>query len=230
MATATARRSQGRPRRSPLKSSLRRSPFRERFRRVTLRFRSPKIYWTAALALAILTASASARFIESARESAERLEIGGAYVVASRRLTAGSVLSSADVELVALPQAIVPQSAISELPLGQRIRVDLDANEPLTGKDLASEESSAISARIDQGETALAIPAGPSSPRLSVGDRVDVISITPEAQGSVLISTSSEVIEVTEDFVMIGIPRAKQTQVAEGIAAGVIQLALRPPG
>lgn len=95
-------------------------------------------------------------------------------VVASRRLSAGHVLSDGDVRTVELPAAAVPDAALEEGPTGMRTTSEVAAGEVLTSPRVARRRGGEVSAVLPENRVAVAVEVSPAGAPVAPGDHVDL--------------------------------------------------------
>jgi Flp pilus assembly protein CpaB len=186
-----------------------------------LRYR-PAARWALVAALAVAVAVTSARLVN--RAAAARSEWGEtvAVVVITRAVDAGRPIGESDVERRDLPRAVVPDAAVTHSPVGRLAIVDLFPGEVLVARRLAPDGLRGPAALLPPGSRALAVPTGPGTPPLAVGDAVEVLASGGEPSASPM----GRVVAVDESSVTVAVPAADAPAVAFALAQGVVTLAL----
>jgi Flp pilus assembly protein CpaB len=193
-----------------------------------LRYR-PVARWGLVALLAIAVAITSARLVD--RAAAARASWGetATVVVVTRPVHAGRPIRDADVERRDLPRAVLPDAAVTRPPVGRVAIVDLFPGEILVARRLAPEGLRGPAALLPPGTRALAVPTGPGTPPLTVGDAVEVLAaVDPLVAASEPASAPprGRVVAVEEGSVTVALPAADTPVVAFALAQGVVTLAL----
>jgi len=119
-------------------------------------------------------------------------------VTAATRLDGGTVLADADVTTVRLPEAVVPEGALTRVAdaVGQTLTASVSSGQPLTDLALVpagrSGRAGMVVAPLRLADTDLAA-------LLHVGDAVDVVAADGQAKRAVVVARSVRV---------VGLPRA----------------------
>jgi Flp pilus assembly protein CpaB len=215
------------PRRTPI-----RRPPRWRTSPLLALRRHPRLWWvvtgTGAVAVGLLVASVVAS------AEARRSEWGTTVpvVVVARSVGAGDAVTAGDVTVTSRPVALVPPSALHEVPVDAVAATDLVEGEVLVAERLLEGDLSPTAARLPPGTRAVAIPAEPGlTPPLSVGDRVDVLVALAGDEGGggppgFALAAGALVVAVDEHAVTVAVPRGDAPRVAVALSAGAVSLAL----
>lgn len=190
------------------------------------RLRSPALYWAAAVAIGLLTASTVARTLHEAEVARDRYVHWTSVAVATRDLAAGTLLVEGDVRMTRLPSSMVPRTAWRRPPVGHRVRDDVTSGEVLVRGRTAT-TSSATASRVGTGDRAVGIPVSEPAMALQPGDHVDVEVLDPAGTGYEPAAEDVEVVAVVEGLVTVSIPADAVGEVIGAVAAGTAQLALR---
>lgn len=203
--------------------------------------RHPVARWLLALVVAAVTASSVHRVAAEAEAERQRWGEAVAVVVADRDLDPGDVVQADDVAAATWPAAMVPAGAIASPAdaVGRTVGVAVVAGEAVLHLRLAPPEVTGAAALLPPGSRGLAVPAGPGTPTLSVGDRVDILAtvdvldVTEGDAGlavpepTVRVATAVPVVAVADDgTATVGVPEADATRVAFVTARGTVTLAL----
>lgn len=194
--------------------------------------RHPRLWWVATGTGAAAAGLVVASVVASAE--ARRSEWGTTVpvVVVLRAVSAGEPVDPGDVDVLARPAALVPRSALHEIPPAAVAATDLVAGEVLLAERLLEGALSPTAARLPPGTRAVAIPAEPGlTPPLSVGDHVDVlVALAGEEQEAgapgFAIAGAALVVAVGEHAVTVAVPRDDAPRVAVALSAGAVSLAL----
>lgn len=188
--------------------------------------RSAAVYWTAALALALVTGVFIAGVVRGAEERASRFGAVRTVLVSRRALPAGARLRAADVDARVMPAAFVPRAPLAKQPIGRTLLVPVAAGEVLLAAKVAPDGLSGVAALLRPGERALALPLSPGTPPLAVGDRVDVLATPPNSASSVVVARAARVVGVDDRAVTVAVQPDDAPNIATALAAGTVTLAL----
>lgn len=137
--------------------------------------RRPSLYWIAVTLAAALAAATTGAVVHDAQKRAESWGASRPVAVAARDLEPGSVLTDGDVSWESRPAATLPNDTIDTgNPAGRVVLQRIVKGEPLVLARLAPDGAHGLSALLPPGSVALLIPPAERSPRLEVGDLVDV--------------------------------------------------------
>jgi Flp pilus assembly protein CpaB len=188
--------------------------------------RSAFAYWTSALALALVTGVFIAGVVRGAEDRAARFGDVRTVLIAKRALPQGAVVRAVDVVDRAMPAAFIPDGRLETQPVGRTVVVPVAAGEVLLASKLAPAGLSGVAALLRPGERALALPAGPGTPPLSLGNRVDVLATAPDGSAADVVARAARVVGVDERAVTIAVHPDDAPAVAAALAAGTVTLAL----
>jgi Flp pilus assembly protein CpaB len=198
----------------------------------------PALRWLVVFAVAGLTGVLSARVVDSARAAQARWGTGRSVVVVVRAVAAGDPIEAGDVEVRPLPPAALPDAAVSDAPVGRVAVADLYPGEVLVADRLAPGGRHGPAALLPPGDRALAVPSGPGTPPLHVGDTVDVLAtydpllFDPASDpagltaGGGAVATGALVIDVSDGAVTVALEPEEASLVALALAQGAVTLAL----
>lgn len=196
--------------------------------------RRPRLWWALVVTLALavgLTVSAATGRAEAARRAWGDTV---AVVVATEALQAGDPHDASRLAVEERPVAMVPESALTEVPTDRVAGAPILAGEVVVAERLAGAGLRGPAALLPSGSRAVAIPAERGlTPPLATGDRVDVVVALggDEAQrggappGFTLVE-SALVVDVADDAVTVAVPRADTARVAVALGGGAVTLAL----
>ncbi|MGH9117332.1 MAG: SAF domain-containing protein [Acidimicrobiales bacterium] len=201
--------------------------------------RRPALRWLLVVGLALLTGLFTTRVVDSARSARARWGAGHAVVVMTGSVAAGDAIEVDDVEVVSLPAAVVPDDAMTEPPIGREAVTDLFPGEVLLAGRVAPGGRHGAAALLPPGTRALAVPSGPGTPPLRVGDTVDVLATfdpflfdpsgeraAPLASAGGPVVSGALVVDVSEGATTVAVAAADAPQVAFALAQGAVTLAL----
>jgi len=197
--------------------------------------RHRRLYWVAAIALAVLTANMVSTALRRADAARAAWGETRSVLVARHRLEVGDVVAADDVAVESWPAAMLPRGAIeSEADTIDRTVVEVvEQGEAVLAARLAPDGLRGVAALVPSGWRALAVPVGPAALPLSVGDRVDIVAAVGGTDASVspspsfVLADNALVIETDEQSVTVAVPADDAPRVSLGIVTGSIVLALR---
>ena len=134
--------------------------------------RERRIQTIAVVILAVSCTSVVAESIVTTRTQRDQWTSEVSVVVLTADVPANGTLTSTNTKLISLPRALIATDAMTSLPPHTRTRIALTANTPLT-QSLLIPESESID--IPNGWRVIALPQDVATPKLTPGDRVDVI-------------------------------------------------------
>lgn len=168
--------------------------------------RRPRIYWAAAVTCAVIAGGVFAR--STARLESARAAWGDTRRVAVVR-TATPAGSTPEVEVRELPRALLPDTALTELPAGTVAAHDLDPGEVLTAHDLVSPQVA--------GGVTLAVPAR-GAPDLAIGQTALLLTVDgTRCEGPVMARD--------DEWLDVAVPDRCATSVALAVLAGDLVVA-----
>lgn len=195
--------------------------------------RRPWLFWSFAVALALLTGFTVAHILSEAASRAERLGGLREVRVAARPVDAGRVLTAADVAVRRLPAAVLPEGAVAASPYGHTALVPLAPGEVLLEAKLAPWGVEGVAALVPQGRRALAVPAGKGGLALHRGNHVDVLAtfdtIEENTEPTFPVASSAQVLDVGEESVTVAVTAEEAARVALATARGTVTLAATAP-
>ncbi|MFZ6005106.1 MAG: Flp pilus assembly protein CpaB [Actinomycetota bacterium] len=194
--------------------------------------RDPRLWWAVVLTTALVTGWIVADSIAGAQEARDQWGSTTSVVVASRAVRTGEVIEPGDVSTERWPRALVPDSALTELPPGATATAPIVAGELLVAERLAPQGLSGVAALLPAGTRAVAIPTEPGlAPPLAVGDRVDVLVALPielagDGPPGFAVVTGAVVVDTSDAAVTVAVPRDSAPRVAVALGQGAVSLAL----
>jgi len=203
----------------------------------------PVVRRIAVAAVALATGLIVTSLVQSAEAARSRWGASRPVAVATRDLAAGEVVGAGGVAVRMLPEAAVPERALSGAPLGRVVRQPVARGEALVPDRLAPDGLTGAAALVPAGRLAVAVPVGPGgAPPLVVGDIVDVLAVVPGGTASSTAAAGDAgtggdvpafplvagagVVDVGEDAVTVAVPRDDAPAVAAALAQGAVVLAL----
>jgi hypothetical protein len=180
--------------------------------------RRPWLYWLGVLLLSaivgLLVADAAAR-VDAARRA---WGVTRPVVVAVADVAPGEALDGVT-SVKALPEPMVPNRAVTELPAQATARQRIDAGEILTAHDVTP--TAGPRSLIPAGWRAVPV-AEPVPSGAAVGDEVAV------ASGGIVVSDDAVVVGALADGVLVAVPADVAAQVAQASATADVTLLLEP--
>ena len=133
-------------------------------------------------------------------------------------IAVGDAFNNNNTDVVDMPEAVIADDAISEIPKGARARVALRPHTPLS-TSLLLLDGSAVA--IPSGWRGVAMPNDLIVPNVFAGDHVDVIA------GDVVVAEGALVVSASKDSgITIAVPAAQSPVVASAARVGDISLVL----
>ena len=188
--------------------------------------RSTAVWWTTAVGLAAVTGVVIAGVVQGAEQRAAQYGSVRRVLVARRPVAAGIILRSADVASVDMPAAFVPDGPLARSPVGRTVIVPLQRGEVVLASKVAPTGLTGAAALLRGGERALAVPAGPGTPPLAVGDVVDVIATVTETDETTLVAARARVLAADDRAVTVAVHHDDAPAVAAALATATVALAL----
>jgi hypothetical protein len=180
--------------------------------------RRPWLYWLGVLLLAaiagLLVADAAAR-VDAARRA---WGVTRPVVVAVADVAPGEILDGVT-DAKDLPEPMVPDQALTELPARATARQRIAAGEIVTAHDVAP--TAGPRSLIPDGWRAVPV-AEPVASGAAVGDEVAV------ASGGIVVSDDGVVVGALVDGVLVAVPADVAAQVAQASATADVTLLLEP--
>ncbi len=191
-----------------------------RLRSIAIRYRLVR------LSLALIVAFAAALVVNNAHADAKanRDAWGTSQPVwvATGLIPSGTPLSDENLEIAILPLAALPDDAVTELPIGQRTRVDLGTGEIIRHARLAPDAGSAISARLAPGQAGVSLPVEVNI--YEIGDRVSLY----DALEATALATSAEVIAKEDRQITVGVPEYTVPDAVRSLSTAGVVVVLDP--
>jgi Flp pilus assembly protein CpaB len=172
----------------------------------------------AVLVVSILIGFLVARTVHSTRATQQQWVSHVSVLVTSRNLAAGESITNANTHRVALPLAIQPPDALTEIPTNARMRLALSSRTALTSSMIIRDNARI---QIPSGWRGVAMPTDLVAPTVIAGDHVDVVS------ADAVIAAGALVIEVsTKNGITIAVPAESAAVVATASRNGDASLVL----
>jgi Flp pilus assembly protein CpaB len=172
----------------------------------------------AILVVSVVIGFLVARTVHSTRATQHQWTSQVSILVTSRNVAAGESLTIANTERIALPLAVQPRDALTEIPANSRTRIALSSRTALS-TSLIIRDNARI--QIPSGWRGVAMPTDLVAPTVIAGDRVDVVS------ADAVIAAGALVIEVSPaNGITIAVPAISAAVVATASRNGDASLVL----
>jgi Flp pilus assembly protein CpaB len=172
----------------------------------------------AVLLVAILIGFLVARTVHSTRTSQHQWTSKVSILVTTNNVAAGESLTNANTHQVALPLAIQPPDALTEIPTNARMRLALSSRTALTASMIIRDNARI---QIPSGWRGVAMPTDLVAPTVITGDHVDVVT------ADTVIAAGALVIEVSPtNGITIAVPAESAAVVATASRNGDASLVL----
>jgi Flp pilus assembly protein CpaB len=205
--------------------------------------RSSLLWWTATVALALITALVVSSATATATRGAHEWGASTRVWVVARHVEAGDVFADGDARVVRRPNGVVPKGALNAVssPIGEATRVTVEPGEVVLVARLAGRGAHGVAALVPPGYRAVAVPYDDTSPTVRTGDRVDVLATfdvgdTSSSDGaatalapSFAVAADAEVLAVAARAVTIAVDAHDAPRVAFALAKAAVTLAVRSP-
>lgn len=223
-----------------------------RLRRVLYR---PAVRRLAVTIIVVATMATVAALLRATDAARSRWGDTRPIAVAERDLAPGEGLDASAVALRDLPEALVPDGALEDEPIGAIARYPITAGEPLVADRLAPMGVSGTAALVPDGHRAVGLPASQLSlPPVQPGDLVDVLVLLPSSDSPVEhgadqghsqdhhidnapwsprpaepafpVVTDARVLSADDQVVTVTVPAPDAPRVAYAVASGIVVLTL----
>ena len=172
----------------------------------------------AVLVVSIVIGFFVARTVHSTRASQHQWASQTSVLVTTHNVAAGESLTNANTHRVALPLAIQPHDALTEIPTNARMRLALSSRTALTASMIIRDNARI---QIPSGWRGVAMPTDLVAPTVIAGDHVDVVT------ADTVIAAGALVIEVSPtNGITIAVPAESAAVVATASRNGDASLVL----
>jgi Flp pilus assembly protein CpaB len=172
----------------------------------------------AVLIVSVVIGFLVARTVHATRTSQHQWASQTSILVTTHNVAAGESLTNANTHRVALPLAIQPPDALTEIPTNARMRLALSSRTALTSSMIIRDNARI---QIPSGWRGVAMPTDLVAPTVIVGDHVDVVS------ADAVIAAGALVIEVSaKNGITIAVPAESSAVVATASRNGDASLVL----
>ena len=190
-----------------------------RLKMLLIRYRVGR--WTTAVAAGLVAATAVGSALADAESARSDWGTSVEVVLTRRAMRAGELVTGETVELVSVPTRLVPERAVTELPVGLRVTTDVGPGEILVEQRLTSRSGSAAS---------IALPPETRGVQLDrsdvVGEVGDVVDLHALVSGSYI--AEGVVVHADETTVTVAVPATKVAAVVDAISQGGLVSVLVP--
>jgi Flp pilus assembly protein CpaB len=177
-----------------------------------------RVQLIAVLVVSILIGFFVARTVHSTRAIQQQWTSKVSILVTSRNLAAGESLTNENTQYVALPIAIQPPDALTEIPTNARMRLALSSRTTLTSSMIIRDNARI---QIPSGWRGVAMPTDLVAPTVIAGDHVDVVT------ADTVIAAGALVVEVSPtNGITIAVPAESAAVVATASRNGDASLVL----
>jgi Flp pilus assembly protein CpaB len=172
----------------------------------------------AVLVVSVVIGFLVARTVHSTRATQHQWASQVSILVTSNNVAAGEELTYANTHRVALPLAIQPPDALTEIPTNARMRIALSSSTALSTSMILRDNARF---QIPSGWRGVAMPTDLVAPTVIAGDHVDVVS------ADTVITAGALVIEVSPtNGITIAVPAESAAVVATASRNGDASLVL----
>ena len=172
----------------------------------------------AVLVVSLVIGFLVARTVHSTRATHQQWASQVSILVTSGNVAAGESLTNANTHRVALPLAIQPPDALTEIPANARMRLALSSRTALTTSMIIRDNARI---QIPSGWRGVAMPTDLVAPTVIAGDHVDVVT------ADAVIAAGALVIEVSPaNGITIAVPAESAAVVATASRNGDASLVL----
>ena len=172
----------------------------------------------AVLVVSILIGFLVARTVHSTRATQQQWTSKVSILVTSRNLAAGESLTNTNTHRIALPLAIQPDEALTDIPTNARTRIALPSRTALSTAMIIRDNARI---QIPSGWRGVAMPTDLVAPTVIAGDHVDVVS------ADAVIAAGALVVEVSaNNGITIAVPAESAAVVATASRNGDASLVL----
>jgi hypothetical protein len=178
--------------------------------------RRPWVYWAVVATLAALAAAAVHGEMTSIAAERDRWGSTRTVLVARHQLEPGDPITA---DLVDLPTAAVPDSALDEVPNGALVRQRVAVGEVLTGLDVTARSGPAALA--ERGTVVVAL-ADPLAPDVTAGLHVQVVA------DGLVIADGARITGVVDDVIFVAVASDDAPAVAAAAQTGSASLLYLP--
>lgn len=149
--------------------------------------------------------------------------------IALRDLAVGSTIEASDIDQRQVaPPDLLGGVALVDDPVGRVVTSAILAGEAIVEHRVAPDGLSGVAALVPAGHRAVALPVTLAPLPVTVGDRVDVLVAAAEGVFTTdVVARDALVVATSAEMVTIALDEQSATEVADGLASGVVTLALR---
>lgn len=156
--------------------------------------------------------------VQRTREEKRRWVSHVEVLVTSRAITAGEAITAQNTVRIDIPEAIIADDAIAEIPSSATARISLGATTPLTLSLIATNDARLP---LPAGWRGVALPVDLITPTVRVGDTVDVVARdTVIADGALVVQADREM------GITLAVPAERAAAVATAAQSGDISIVL----
>ena len=201
-----------------------------------LRFRrwlsTTRVRWSITAAVALCSLAWTVSTVNSADAAVSAWGDRRTVPVATSDLEPGRVITSADINFVDRPIAVVPND-VAASPIGRSVTRSIARDEVVLERRLAGGSATGPASQLDENSLAFAIPSDASTPPTRIGDHValyapsEVVATSTRASGPASrIADRAVVIAVSEEAITVGVVVAEAAAVAKALLSASVIIAL----
>ena len=166
------------------------------------------------LIVGVITGVMSHQATREKRQWASQVSV----LVSTRALRAGESLTLANTHQVDLPEAIIADDAIADIPANATTRIGVAANTPLSLSLISSDDARL---QLPEGWKGVALPVNLITPPVQVGDTVDVVARDVVIASGALVALIDPGLGIT-----LAVPGEQAAMVATAAHSGEIGIVL----
>lgn len=191
----------------------------------------PTTWWLGTGALAVAATAYAGAQLLALHDASARLGDPVPVWVPTHDLVTGDRITSDDVRRVEWPRRLAPRSA-APAPVGRIAAAPAAADQPLSASQLAPVRSSALAARLHEGEVAITVAKGPNPTPFEADDPIDVYAAPRQGDGvvgaPVAIVRGARLVSSTDDGLTLALRSSAAPRLAYAISTANLTLVLAP--
>ncbi|MCX7621493.1 MAG: SAF domain-containing protein [Acidimicrobiales bacterium] len=187
------------------------------------------LHWAIVGGLTLLVTAAVTTTVERAERLADSYGQRRTVAIAIRTLEPGSVIAPNDVEIVERPLAFSPTDVTTSEAIGRVVRERVLVGEPVREARLGRPGLGGMSALMEPGERAVALPKA-VGPSVSPGDLVEIVGPGGLDANAVVLGRGRVLGRDDTATVTVALPASDAPAVAAAAADGQATLVLVAPG
>lgn len=191
-----------------------------------------RVRWSITAAVALCSLAWTVSTVNSADAAVSAWGDRRTVPVATSDLEPGRVITSADINFVDRPIAVVPND-VAASPIGRSVTRSIARDEVVLERRLAGGSATGPASQLDENSLAFAIPSDASTPPTRIGDHValyapsEVVATSTRVSGPASrIADRAVVIAVSEEAITVGVVVAEAAAVAKALLSASVIIAL----